>query len=197
MSPKIHSSASQWAACMPEKNWVWHTNSNSLWRNKLEKKKKKKRSRKRKLTFCLLFQWSLPGWPSNLLIPFLFTGSLPKHPTKLNLILSNFYAQAFYFSLQYFMGYDELLTRTLHLSVWHKMIGRNCFLGEIKIPMNNFVEAGNSLEQPVAKWFNLTEKVRVYFSSPVKREPLHSLQHQFEPAVSLSRELHVPIWVMI
>lgn len=60
--------------------------------------------------------------------------------------------------LEYFMGYDELLTRTLHLSVWHKMIGRNCFLGEIKIPMNNFVEAGNSLEQPVAKWFNLTEK---------------------------------------
>ncbi|XP_022799657.1 synaptotagmin-like protein 4 [Stylophora pistillata] len=60
--------------------------------------------------------------------------------------------------LEYFMGYDELLTRTLHLSVWHKMIGRNCFLGEIKIPMNHFVEAGNSLERPVAKWFNLTEK---------------------------------------
>ncbi|XP_078372421.1 uncharacterized protein LOC144656073 isoform X3 [Oculina patagonica] len=60
--------------------------------------------------------------------------------------------------LEYFMGYDELLTRTLFLSVWHKSIGRNYFLGEVKIPMNNFVEAGNSLEQPVAKWFNLTNK---------------------------------------
>ena len=65
-------------------------------------------------------------------------------------------------SLQYFMGYDELLTRTLFVSVWHKTIGRNYFLGEVKVPMNNFVEAGNSLEQSVAKWYTLTDKVRLY-----------------------------------
>ena len=46
------------------------------------------------------------------------------------------------------------------MSVWHKMIGRNCFLEEVKIPMNGFMEAhGNSLQQTIAKWFALTEKV--------------------------------------
>ena len=77
-------------------------------------------------------------------------------------IVSTFSIQANDISFQYFMGYDELLTRTLFLSVWHKSIGRNYFLGEVKIPMNNFVEAGNSLEQPVAKWYNLTDKVNSY-----------------------------------
>lgn len=61
--------------------------------------------------------------------------------------------------LEYFIGYDELLTRTLFLSVWHKALGRNEFLGEVKIPMNDFVEAhGNTIQQWVAKWFTLTDK---------------------------------------
>lgn len=61
--------------------------------------------------------------------------------------------------LEYFIGYDELLTRTLHMSVWHKVIGRNFFLGEVRIPMNEFIEAhGNSLQQTIAKWFTLTDK---------------------------------------
>ena len=74
------------------------------------------------------------------------------------------------FSFQYFIGYDELLTRMLCLSVWHKSIARNYFLGEVKIPMHSFVEAGNSLEQPLAKWFNLTDKVSMFtfFSEMIK-----------------------------
>ena len=48
------------------------------------------------------------------------------------------------------------------MSVWHKTLGRNYFLGEVKIPMNDFIEAhGNSLQQTIAKWFTLTEKVNV------------------------------------
>jgi len=74
--------------------------------------------------------------------------------------------------LEYFIGYDELLTRILCLSVWHKSIARNYFLGEVKIPVNNFVEAGNSLEQPIAKWFNLTDKVSMFtfFSERIKTQ---------------------------
>ena len=46
------------------------------------------------------------------------------------------------------------------MSVRHKMIGRNCFLGEVKIPINDLMEAHeNSLQQTIAKWFTLTEKV--------------------------------------
>lgn len=63
--------------------------------------------------------------------------------------------------------------------MWHKSIARNCFLGEVKIPVNNFVEAGNSLEQPIAKWFNLTDKVSVlnFFSKMIRHN--FSLQYRF------------------
>lgn len=58
--------------------------------------------------------------------------------------------------LEYSIGYDELLTRTLQMSVWHKVIGRNVFLGEVLIPMNEFTEVhGNALQKSIAKWFTL------------------------------------------
>jgi len=64
--------------------------------------------------------------------------------------------------LEYFIGYDELMTRTLQLGVWHKVLGRNESLGEVKIPMNEFIEAhGHALQQSIAKWFTLTEKTDV------------------------------------
>lgn len=47
MSPKIHSSASQQEACMPEKNWVWHTKSNSVKKQTWKKKEKKAKSQKK------------------------------------------------------------------------------------------------------------------------------------------------------
>ena len=66
--------------------------------------------------------------------------------------------------MQYFIGYDELLTRTLSLGVWHNALGRNDFLGEVKIPMNDFVEKhGNSIQQWVARWFTLTDIVSILF----------------------------------
>ncbi|XP_068698307.1 synaptotagmin-like protein 2 isoform X2 [Montipora foliosa] len=61
--------------------------------------------------------------------------------------------------LEYVIGYDELLTRTLQMSVWHKVIGRNDFLGEVRIPMNEFIEScGNSLQQSISKWFTLSDQ---------------------------------------
>ncbi|KAK3699302.1 hypothetical protein QZH41_018419 [Actinostola sp. cb2023] len=62
-------------------------------------------------------------------------------------------------TIKYHIRYDELLTRTLSLTVWNDdLFGRNDFLGEIVIPIEEFVESGNSLENSIAKWHTLCEK---------------------------------------
>ena len=63
--------------------------------------------------------------------------------------------------MQYLMAYDELLTRTLWITVWHDKFGRNCFLGEVQIPMNTYFDEDRSLEEePVPQWYSLTDKVQ-------------------------------------
>ena len=60
------------------------------------------------------------------------------------------------------MGFDELLTRTLWVTVWHDKFGRNCFLGEVQIPMNTHFDEDRPLEEePLPKWYSLTDKVDI------------------------------------
>jgi hypothetical protein len=75
-----------------------------------------------------------------------------------------FYTYLCIFLTQYHIGYDELLTRTLLLTVWNDdLFGRNDFLGEVVIPLGSFIEKGNSLANSTARWHKLCEKV--YFST--------------------------------
>ncbi|XP_031557758.1 uncharacterized protein LOC116294313 isoform X2 [Actinia tenebrosa] len=61
--------------------------------------------------------------------------------------------------VKYHIGYDELLTRTLLLTVWNDdLFSRDEFLGEVVIPLGSFVEKGNSLINSTAKWYKLGEK---------------------------------------
>lgn len=57
--------------------------------------------------------------------------------------------------LKFHMSLNELELRTLWLSVWHSdMFGRNDFLGEVTMALENKV-----FDDPLPKWYNLQERV--------------------------------------
>ena len=56
---------------------------------------------------------------------------------------------------------EELLTRTLNVSVWHHdSLGHNIFLGETNIVMETYIQSGFALEDPTPQWYTLVERVR-------------------------------------
>ncbi|KAM4819307.1 synaptotagmin-like protein 5 isoform 2-T3 [Thomomys bottae] len=57
-------------------------------------------------------------------------------------------------TLKYTISHSQLETRTLQLSVWHyDRFGRNCFLGEVEIPLDSW-----NFENPCDEWFVLQPK---------------------------------------
>lgn len=59
-------------------------------------------------------------------------------------------------TLKFHLSLSGLETRTLWLTVWHSdMFGRNDFLGEVMMPLENKV-----FDDPTPKWYNLQERVR-------------------------------------
>ncbi|XP_048577698.1 uncharacterized protein LOC5500410 isoform X2 [Nematostella vectensis] len=62
--------------------------------------------------------------------------------------------------IKYHIGYDELMTRTLSVTVWNDRLGANEFLGEVLISMSSYVE-GHSMENPQPQWHPLGEKTLV------------------------------------
>lgn len=63
-------------------------------------------------------------------------------------------------TLRFQMSLDRLEQRTLWLTVWHSdMFGRNDFLGEVTMPLENFV-----FDDPTPKWYTLNERVSFLFN---------------------------------
>jgi len=61
--------------------------------------------------------------------------------------------------LEYNISTRDLRTRTLWIAVWHQeRLGRNIFLGEVMLNLDNLVDEGTELEQPTPKWYTLCEK---------------------------------------
>jgi len=59
--------------------------------------------------------------------------------------------------LKYSLPLEELNSRTLWLSVWHSdMFGRNNFLGEVQLPLENMI-----FDDPSPKLYPLQERVSV------------------------------------
>jgi synaptotagmin-like protein len=59
--------------------------------------------------------------------------------------------------LRFYMSLSSLESRTLWLTVWHSdMFGRNDFLGEVMISLQNKV-----FDNPQPQWYPLEERVRV------------------------------------
>ncbi|CAH1134883.1 unnamed protein product [Ceutorhynchus assimilis] len=60
--------------------------------------------------------------------------------------------------LKFHMSINELELRTLWLSVWHSdMFGRNDFLGEVMMTLENKV-----FDEPTPKWYNLQERTEPF-----------------------------------
>lgn len=60
--------------------------------------------------------------------------------------------------LKYSLPLEELNSRTLWLSVWHSdMFGRNNFLGEVQLPLENKI-----FDDPSPKFYPLQERVNTY-----------------------------------
>ena len=65
-----------------------------------------------------------------------------------------------FFSCQFKIGFDEMLTRTLWLSMWnHDTFGHNDFLGEVMLPLDTYQESGFSWDDPSPNWYPLRERV--------------------------------------
>lgn len=59
--------------------------------------------------------------------------------------------------LRFYMSLSSLESRTLWLTVWHSdMFGRNDFLGEVMISLQNKV-----FDNPMPQWYQLEERVSV------------------------------------
>lgn len=57
--------------------------------------------------------------------------------------------------LRFYMSLSSLESRTLWLTVWHSdMFGRNDFLGEVMISLQNKV-----FDNPLPQWYQLEERV--------------------------------------
>lgn len=66
--------------------------------------------------------------------------------------------------LKYSLPLEELNNRTLWLSVWHSdMFGRNNFLGEVRLPLENMI-----FDDPSPKFYPLQERVS-FFDTVEKR----------------------------
>ena len=71
---------------------------------------------------------------------------------------------SFFFLLQFKIGYDEMLTRTLWLAMWnHDTFGHNDFLGEVMLPLDTYQESGFTWEDPSPNWYPLQERVSGLF----------------------------------
>lgn len=61
--------------------------------------------------------------------------------------------------LRFKIGFDEMLTRTLWLSMWnHDTFGHNDFLGEVMLPLDTYQESGFSWDDPSPNWYPLRER---------------------------------------
>eukprot|EP00794_Sanderia_malayensis_P000447 gene447-1088_t len=68
--------------------------------------------------------------------------------------------------LTYKIAYEDLLSKTLSVSVWHNdMLGQNVFLGETQISVTDYIASGYSLENPVPQMYQLSEKLKTQSSS--------------------------------
>ena len=66
--------------------------------------------------------------------------------------------------MQFKIGYDEMLTRTLWLAMWnHDTFGHNDFLGEVMLPLDTYQESGFTWEDPSPNWYPLQERVSGLF----------------------------------
>lgn len=70
--------------------------------------------------------------------------------------------------LKYSLPLEELNNRTLWLSVWHSdMFGRNNFLGEVRLPLENMI-----FDDPSPKFYPLQERVSFFVVGRNGRQPL-------------------------
>lgn len=57
------------------------------------------------------------------------------------------------------IGFDEMLTRSLWLTMWnHDTFGHNDFLGEVMLPLDTYQESGFSWDDPTPNWYPLHER---------------------------------------
>ena len=64
---------------------------------------------------------------------------------------------------QYKIEYEQLIEKTLAVSVWHNDIfGQNVFLGEAQVVIANYLDSGYSLDDPTPQQYQLAERVRFF-----------------------------------
>lgn len=74
--------------------------------------------------------------------------------------------------LKYSVSLEELNSRTLWLSVWHSdMFGRNNFLGEVRLPLENKI-----FDDPSPKFYPLQERVSMDCTRIAVRTVVPNLQ---------------------
>ncbi|XP_047128560.1 uncharacterized protein LOC100208668 isoform X2 [Hydra vulgaris] len=58
------------------------------------------------------------------------------------------------------LDYNDLLTRTCLISVWHyDFYTKNILLGEVSINLQEYINSGYSLEDPLPQWYSLCARV--------------------------------------
>lgn len=66
----------------------------------------------------------------------------------------------FFFYFQFKINVRDLRLRTLSLTLWHQeRLGRNVFLGEVMLNLNDLIDNQSVFRSPGPKWYDLSEKV--------------------------------------